>query len=139
MTTKLNNTPIRNSAIIYKTALERIRALLEAGRSELAGEYAIATIELALTNQFSSEDFDVQMYLRDFEVMAEKNGEKYDKKKEASDAARIKKLQLKEIADYYNQGLIQVRIAEKLEISKQVVSKRLQIIKEDYPYLLDGG
>ena len=125
----------RDSAIIYRTTLEQIKKIYDKN-SQQAGELAIAAIEVALAGEHSSDDYLVDVILEQAKFLSTKNKESHQKAVDAKKEARAEKLQLKEIADLLEKGWSQTRIAGQLGTSKQNVSKRVDIIRKEYPELL---
>lgn len=139
MIKELNKTDMRDSAVIYKSSLERIRAMMENGMRDLAYEYAISVIETALTGQCSSDDFNIQMYLKDFNIQAQRNKDKHDLAVVARGEKKIKDQRLDEIAQLYNEGKTQADISRILNISKQTISNRVKLIRTNFSFLLDNN
>lgn len=137
MIKQFNEVEVRDSAIVQKSSFDRIKALMSVGRAELAGEYAISVIEVALTGQCSSDDFDVQMYLKDFEYMAAKNKNAHDLKVQITREKKIQEQKLDIIAELLNQGLTQTEIAKRLNTTKQTISNRTRLIRTQFTELLD--
>lgn len=125
----------RDSAIIYRTTLEQIKKIYDKNPQQ-AGELAIAAIEVALAGEHSSDDYLVDVILEQAKFLSTKNKESHQKAVDAKKEARAEKLQLKEIADLLEKGWSQTRIAGQLGTSKQNVSKRVDIIRKEYPELL---
>ena len=125
----------RDSAIVYRTTLEQIKKIYDKNPQQ-AGELAIAAIEVALAGEHSSDDYLVDVILEQAKFLSTKNKESHQKAVDAKKEARAEKLQLKEIADLLEKGWSQTRIAGQLGTSKQNVSKRVDIIRKEYPELL---
>lgn len=104
-----------------------------------AGELAIAAIELVLTGETSTDDAMIKIMLQSLKVVSERNTQKYQRKIEAQRQKRIEDNRLTDIAAQYLQGKKQNEIAISLGISQQSVSYWIQIIKKDYPELLDAN
>lgn len=104
-----------------------------------AGELAIAAIELVLTGETSTDDAMIKIMLQSLKVVSERNTQKYQRKIEAQRQKRIEDNRLTDIAAQYLQGKKQNEIAFSLGISQQSVSYWIQIIKKDYPELLDAN
>lgn len=126
---------IRDSAIIYNSTFEKIKKLYTQN-PEQAGELAIAAIELALTGDFSSDDFMIDLLLEEMKVIGKKNQAKYDKKLQANREKKIEEQQLRVIADLYLSGMKQKDIAIKIGTTPQTISNRLNTIRIDFPELL---
>ena len=138
MIEKLKENEMRPSAVIFQSNLEQIRKLYPTN-PQLAAELAIATIEMALTGETSSDDLMVEAMLAHFKHSSSSNAIRYDKRKENTKQAYIAKSKLDKIAELYNQGYKQIEIANKLNIAKSTVHDKIVKIKEDFPELLSGG
>ena len=125
----------RDSAIIYHTTLEQIKKIYDKSPLQ-AGELAIAAIEVALSGEHSSDDYVIDVILEQAKFLSTKNKESHDKAVDAKKEARIEKLQLREIIDYLNIGHNQTQIAKLLNTTKQNISKRITIIRTEFPELL---
>ena len=79
----------------------------------------------------------VKVITANLREVAEKANQKYEDKKQHSIKERIEKLQLEQIADMLNNGATQQIIADTLAQSKQTISYRIGVIKQDFPYLLE--
>lgn len=135
MIEKFNEVEIRDSGIIYNSALAQIKKMYAIDPVK-AGELAIAAIEMVLTGQISSDDPMIDMMLEPLLVVRNKNAHDYDQKKQANKNKKATDMKLKEISELYLQGFSQKAIGERLGISQQTVSYRLNSIKADYPELL---
>jgi DNA-binding NarL/FixJ family response regulator len=111
---------------------------LYAADPDKAGELAISAIELILTGEISSDDIMIGIMLEPTKKVTERNVVKYEAKMENSKQKKIKDMKLQEIADLLNEGCRQKFIAERLGLSQQVVSYRVDVIKKKYPELLTG-
>lgn len=137
MINEFKDNPTRESGVIVHSVFEQIKMLYEQDKQK-AGELAISAIEMALTGDISSDDFTVKLVLKNFEVITEKNHQKYDKKVEVQKQSRIDNLKLVEIAELHSQGMKQAEIAKQLGFkNQQDVSYRLKIIREEFPYLIN--
>ena len=128
---------MRNSGIVYNSTLEQIKQLYEVD-TELAGELAISAIELVLTGDISSDDMMINMMLQPMRKINQNNHIKYDNKVESAKEKRKIEMKLDKIAALANAGLRQREIGEKLGLSQQMVSYRMNVIKSSYPELLNG-
>jgi hypothetical protein len=81
MIEKFKDTEIRNSGIVYDSALMQIKKLYEAD-PERAGELAISVIEFILTGEISSDDMMIDLLLEPIKKITENNQVKYDTKVE---------------------------------------------------------
>ena len=79
----------------------------------------------------------VKVITANLREVAEKANQKYADKKQHSIEQRIEKLQLEQIADMLNNGATQQIIADTLVQSKQTISYRIGVIKQEFPYLLE--
>jgi DNA-binding Lrp family transcriptional regulator len=125
----------RDSGVVYKSTFEQIKKLYQKDK-ELAGELAIAAIELVLTGEISSDDYMIEIILEDMKEINTKNAAKFEKKVEANRQRKIADQQLDVIAELYVLGLTQKEIAAQIGTTQQTVSNRLTTIKMDYPELL---
>ena len=130
-----NDVPVRNSGVIYSSALHQIKKMY-AVDPEMAGELAISAIEQILTGQISSTEPMIDMLLTPAQAINDSNVLKYEMKKESARAKKVKDMQLEEIADMVKRGVKQREIASQLKLSQQTVSYRLGLIKASYPELL---
>ena len=130
-----NEVEIQKSGVIYNSVLEQIKRMYLVD-PEQAGELAISAIELVLTGQISSDDIMIDMLLQPMMKMAEGNRVKYEQKVEATRNKQIVEQKLEEIAEMYVKKVPQRLIGEKLGLSQQIVSYRIQVIKSKYPELL---
>ena len=135
MIKELRNDIARETGVINRGMYEEIKKLFSKS-PELAGEFAIALFELIITGEHSSDDFTIDLLLTNHKITNEKNKQKYERAKETKEQNRIDKLQLREIADRVNKGMKQNDIAKELEVSPGCISKRITIIRTEYPELL---
>ena len=132
---KLKDLEMRNTAVIYSSMLSQIRKLYE--RDEVqAGKLAISALELVLCGEFSSDDLTIELILEPFKTLTKRNQTKWENVKESKNESRVEKLKLKQIADLFLEGLKQDKIAEKVGVSRQTVSNRLKLIRQEFPELL---
>jgi hypothetical protein len=120
---------------VYGSSLQQVKEMY-AIDPNMAGELAISILEVALTGTMSTDNPLIKMALANFKDVAGKNQIKYDKKVEVKRAARIEKLQLREIAEMYKQGVPQNIIAKKLGKGASTVSENLKTIRTEFPELL---
>ena len=106
---------IRTSGLVYNSVFEQIKELYEYN-PEQAGELAISAIELVLTGDISSDDVMVRMMLKPMQ--------------------KISEMKLDKIAELLAAGYKQREIGERLGLSQQMVSYRINTIKMKYPELL---
>ena len=78
MIEKFKQIEARKSALIYLSNFEQVKELYEDDK-EMAGELAISIIEMALTGEISSNNKIIKLMLKNFEVSAEKNKQKYER------------------------------------------------------------
>ena len=126
---------IRSSGLIFSSVLEQIKELYQYDPDQ-AGELAISAIELVLTGDISSDDVNVKIMLAPLRKINEVNVAKYETKIENKRQKKIVEMKLDKIAEMANQGFKQREIGERLGLSQQVVSYRVDIIKKNYPELL---
>lgn len=136
MISKFKNNEARKSALIYRSNFEQVQELYEDDK-EMAGELAISILEMALTGEISSDDKMIRLMLKNFEVSAESNKQKYEAKERNTKEEKAKTYKLYEIAEMLNEGKTQTEIATALGVSRQTISRRLnEMIRVDYPELL---
>ena len=126
---------IRSSGLIFSSVLEQIKELYQYDPDQ-AGELAISAIELVLTGDISSDDVNVKIMLAPLRKINEVNVAKYETKVENKRQKKIVEMKLDKIAEMANQGFKQREIGERLGLSQQVVSYRIDMIKKNYPELL---
>ena len=127
--------PIRDTASIMKGQFEQVKMLYKSN-PQLAGELAISMMEQALCLDYSSTDFTIQLVLKNYENIVEKNADRYDAKKFAAEEA--KKDALRPIADRLRLGMSQVQIMKELGMPKSTVNDKVKKIREKYPELLQN-
>lgn len=136
MISKFKNNGARKSALIYLSNFEQVKELYEDDK-EMAGELAISIMEMALTGEISSNNKIIRLMLKNFEVSAEKNKQKYEARERNTKQENAEKYKLYEIAEMLNEGKTQAEIAIALGISRQTVNRRLnEMIRANYPELL---
>ena len=136
MISKFKENEARKSALIYLSNFEQVKELYEDDK-EMAGELAISILEMALTGEISSNNKIIRLMLKNFEVSAENNKQKYEARKRNTKQEKAEKYKLYEIAEMLNEGKTQAEIADTLGISRQTVSRRLnEMIRVNYPELL---
>ena len=126
---------VRPSGLIFSSVLDQIKELYQYD-PEQAGELAIAAIEMVLTGDISSDDVNVKIMLAPLKKITEVNVSKYETKIENKRQKKIVEMKLDKIAEMANQGFKQREIGERLGLSQQVVSYRIDMIKKNYPELL---
>lgn len=136
MISKFKNNEARKSALIYRSNFEQVQELYKDDK-EMAGELAISILEMALTGEISSDDKMIRLMLKNFEVSAESNKQKYEAKERNAKEEKAKTYKLYEIAEMLNEGKTQTEIATALGVSRQTISRRLnEMIRVEYPELL---
>lgn len=135
MVEKFKDNEIRVSGLIYNSVLEQIKELYEYD-PEQAGELAIAAIELVLTGDISTDDVSIRLMLKPMQKINENNVAKYENKKEVQRQKKIQSDKLDKIAELLMSGMKQREIGERLGLSQQMVSYRVNVIKTKYPELL---
>ena len=136
MIEKFKENEARETAIIYLSNFEQVKELYEDDK-EMAGELAISIMEMALTGEISSNNKIIRLMLKNFEVSAENNKQKYEARKRNTKQEKAEKYKLYEIAEMLNEGKTQAEIADVLGISRQTVNRRLnEMIRVNYPELL---
>ena len=135
MIEQFKDTEVRNTGVIYSSVLDQIMGLYEFD-PEQAGELAISAIELILTGDISSDDVNIRVMLAPIKKLTEVNVNKYDNKVENQKHKKIVEMKLDVIADLWNKGYKQREIGERVGLSQQVISYRIDVIKKKYPELL---
>lgn len=135
MIEKFNDVEIRSSGLIFNSVLEQIKELYQYDPDQ-AGELAISAIELVLTGDISSDDVNIKIMLAPLRKINEVNVAKYETKVENKKQKKIVEMKLDKIAEMVNGGYKQREIGERLGLSQQVISYRVDMIKKSYPELL---
>ena len=135
MIERFNDIETRSSGVIYDSTFEQIKQMYEVD-PEQAGELAISAIELILTGDISSDDYIIRMMLTPTKKINEINVARYETRKESAKQKKIVDMKLDKIADLYLKGFKQREIAERLGLTQQTVSYRIDVIKKKYPELL---
>lgn len=135
MIERFNEIETRSSGVIYDSTFEQIKQMYEVD-PEQAGELAISAIELILTGDISSDDYIIRMMLTPTKKINEINVARYETRKETAKQKKIVDMKLDKIADLYLKGFKQREIAERLGLTQQTVSYRIDVIKKKYPELL---
>ena len=135
MIEQFKDTEVRNTGVIYSSVLDQVKGLYEFD-PEQAGELAISAIELILTGDISSDDVNIRVMLAPIKKLTEVNVNKYDNKVENQKHKKIVEMKLDVIADLWNKGYKQREIGERVGLSQQVISYRIDVIKKKYPELL---
>jgi exonuclease I len=126
---------MRPSGLVFSSVLEQIKELHQYD-PEQAGELAISAIELILTGDISSDDVNIKIMLAPLRKITEVNVTKYETKVENKRQKKITEMKLDKIADLLAAGYKQREIGERLGISQQTASYRIDVIKKNYPELL---
>ena len=126
---------MRPSGLVFSSVLEQIKELHQYD-PEQAGELAISAIELILTGDISSDDVNIKIMLAPLRKITEVNVTKYETKVENKRQKKIAEMKLDKIAELLAAGYKQREIGERLGISQQTTSYRIDIIKKNYPELL---
>ena len=126
---------MRTSGLIYNSTFEQIKELYQYD-PEAAGELAISAIELVLTGDISTDDVNIRLYLAPMRKINEVNIAKYETKVENQRQKKINEMKLDKIAELAAMGYKQREIGERLGLSQQIISYRLNLIKKTYPELL---
>ena len=135
MIEQFNDCETRTSGVIYNSTLEQIKELYQYDPDQ-AGELAISAIEMVLTGNISSDDVNIKIMLAPLKKITESNVCKYETKIENKKQKKIYEMKLDKIAEMINGGMKQREIGERLGLSQQVVSYRYDLIKKNYPELL---
>ena len=133
----INLPPHHNKVYMYEGVLDQIRVLYPIN-PELAGKLAIAAIETVFTEHHSFEDDPmITVAMVPFMALASNNNTNYERSVEQDRDKKLNDWQLELIADAINQGATQTEIAKDLHLSKSTVSRRVRVIRSDYPWLLN--
>lgn len=135
MIKEMKDTEIRDSGVMYSSTLQQIRQLYNIS-PEKAGEFAISAIELLLTGEISSDDAMIEVMLTPINVINKRTQHNYDMTCERNKKNQYEEGKFELIAELVNQGKTQTAIAKELGVSQQTISKRIKIIKTEYPQLL---
>lgn len=135
MIERFKDTEMRTSGLVYNSTFEQIKELYQYD-PEAAGELAISAIELVLTGEISSDDVNIRLYLAPMKKINEVNIAKYETKVENQRQKKINEMKLDKIAELAAMGYKQREIGERLGLSQQIISYRLNLIKKTYPELL---
>ena len=130
-----NDVEVRGTGVVLSSMFEQVKKMY-AVDPEKAGELAISAIELVLTGQISSDDSMIDMLLAPAKIITDNNVQKYETRLESVRQKKIKEMKLAEIAEYMVQGRRQKEIGERLGLSQQNVSYRVNLIRTQYPELL---
>ena len=129
---EFKDNPTRDFGNVYQSMLSQIKKRYEKD-PEQAGELAISFIEFVLTGEISSDDDIIEGFVEGYRVTTQKNQTKYDAKVAATRDA------LKPIADMYNKGMTQADIARALGVQPPAISKKMAIIRTQFPELLESN
>lgn len=135
MIEKFNDCEMRKSGLVYNSTLQQIKELYLHDK-EKAGELAMSAIELVLTGQISSDDVMVKLMLTPAQAMVDRDVDAYNQKVESQRQRKIEDMKLDKIAELLNMGMRQREIGERLGLTQQTVSYRVNQIKKSYPELL---
>lgn len=128
---EFKDNPARDFGNVYQSMLSQIKKRYERD-PEQAGELAISFIEFVLTGEISSDDDIIESFVEGYRVTTKKNQTKYDAKVAATRDA------LKPIAEMYNQGMSQADIARSMGVQPPAISKKMTIIRTQFPDLLES-
>ena len=121
--------------MIYESTWEQIKKLYSQN-PEMAGELAISVIEQTLTGDISSTDFMIQIICEGLKPINQNAQQKYDNRVKSNKEHKRETQQLDKIVELIDRGKTQEEIGKILGISRQTVSNRIKIIKEEYPELI---
>ena len=121
--------------MIYESTWEQIKKLYSQN-PEMAGELAISVIEQTLTGDISSTDFMIQIICEGLKPINQNAQQKYDNRVKSNKEHKRETQQLDKIVELIERGKTQEEIGKILGISRQTVSNRIKIIKEEYPELI---
>lgn len=138
MIERFKDLPMRDSAVVYQSVLEQIKKMYIVNPNQ-AGELAISAIELVLTGEISSNDPMIEICLEQLKVISHRDHENYDAKTENEKTQKMISQKLDQIAKLYLAGLSQAAIGKEIGVSQQTISSRMNIIRKEYPELLQKG
>ena len=128
---------VRITGVIRNGMYNQIKELQKTDPG-LAGELAISYFEQILTGKIESKNPVIQAIISGFEPIVKNDQKKYDKKVEAQQEKRIEKLQLRELAKFLAAGdMTYEQIGKRLGVQKSAVSKRIKVLKEEFPFLME--
>lgn len=135
MIKEFKDSQVRKSGVIYESTWEQIKKLYSQS-PEMAGELAISVIEQTLTGDISSTDFMIQIICEGLKPINQNAQQKYDNRVKSNKEHKRETQQLDKIAELIDRGKTQEEIGKILGVSRQTVSNRIKIIKEEYPELI---
>lgn len=103
----------------------------------VGGELAVSIIEQVLTGQMSTDNPMLKMSLTEVVQTSNKRANEFDKKIEVVKEKKKQEQKLELIAELSCQGLTQKQIGERIGVSQQTIGNRLNLIKKEYPELLE--
>lgn len=136
MIEKFNDVPCREGGSIYRSYFEKVKMIYEVDPVK-AGEMAISIMEQVLTGQMSTDDVMIKIALTEIVNTSNRQANEFEKKLEASKEKKKQEQQLELIAQLSKQGLTQKQIGERIGTTQQTIGNRLNLIKKDYPELLN--
>lgn len=128
----------KGSFIFYNSYYNKYLQLKE-DQPELAQELLEVIITYGLYGYYecSPENTSlIKALLTEATTLMDKNSEQYARKAQFTRLKRAEDKCLFDIAEYLTKNISQKEIAEKLNISKGEVSKRVSLIRSEYPELL---
>ena len=135
MVKEFKDSQVRKSGVIYESTWEQIKKLYSQN-PEMAGELAISVIEQTLTGDISSTDFMIQIVCEGLKPINQNAQQKYDNRVKSNKEHKRETQQLDKIVELIDRGKTQEEIGKILGISRQTVSNRIKIIREEYPELI---
>lgn len=128
---------VRITGVIRNGMYNQIKELQKTD-PQLAGELAISYFEQILTGKVESKNPIIQALVSGFEPIVKNDQKKYDRKVSAQQESRIEKLQLRELAAMVVQEIFTYeQMANRLGVTKGTISKRVKILKDEFPFLLE--
>lgn len=124
---------MRKSGVVYSSTLQQIEMLYKQDPMS-AGELAISLLELVLRGEYKTDNFTVNLVLKQMEEITARDADKYAAKEK--NAKEYKKIRYQKIAELYLQGKKQNEIAEILGKDKSTISRDMAVIRKDFPELL---
>lgn len=100
-------------------------------------DFLLACMETVLCEGISSEDKSIYRNVRHYFTLVDKARERYQDTCENKEVWKYENERYEDIARMAKAGNTQKQIAEAIGVSQAAISRRLKIIKEKYPHLLE--
>lgn len=128
----------KGSFVFYESYYEKYLQLKDAN-PKLAAELLEATINYGLYGAYEcskENEAIIAALLTEAVTQMDKNLERYHEKEMITKERKAQDKKLWDIAEMVKAKIKQKEIAAKLQISQGEVSKRIELIRREYPYLL---